>query len=97
MTIPNLPHGFVEFCAAHNVARCGCLADRMIEDVLAMSDEETHGVDADLLAAIQMRAIFEQAAASIPRVSLPNKPAVEQTPAEETQEPSGWRDKPAML
>lgn len=76
--IPNLPAGFVEFCAAHGVARCGCLltarqrldnlADAFVEDILAMSDEEIlaeareDGIDVEQVAH-DGRALFERAKA----------------------------------
>lgn len=85
-----IPPGFVLRCTAHNVAWCPCLdkpsvqlarlADAFVEEILAMSDEEIlaeaseDGVDPDALA-IDMRALFEEVAASVPRA----QPVAEET------------------
>jgi hypothetical protein len=76
--------------------------DAEIEHILTMTDADiladarARGIDPEQNA-IEMRVMFERVTASVPRVSLPAEPVVEEAPAEETQPPSGWRDRPGLL
>jgi hypothetical protein len=97
------PASFVEFCTAHNQARCGCLR----EDLHIVADERAVEMQRATLDKLQWQAVERglPALERIPPVSLPSAPVVERAPAEETRvvesdglpPPTGWRDRPGLL